>query len=138
MTLEVLVVDDDDVDIMAVRRALRKLGVDSPVVTAYNGLEALDVLRGTNGRERLSSPFIIVLDLNMPKMGGLAFLEEIRRDPELRKSIVFVLTTSDAPRDKELAHQHNVAGYIVKSGPAGSIVDAMHMLRLYTSVVELP
>ncbi len=91
----ILVVDDDEVAVMAVRRALRQHRIDNPVVVANDGLHALELLRsGAVGR-----PYIILLDINMPRMTGLEFLSVIRADRDLSSSVVFVMTTSDAPRE---------------------------------------
>ncbi len=66
---------------------------------ARDGVEALEILRGENGRTKLCPPYVILLDLNMPRMNGLEFLAEIRRDPALRRAVVFVLSTSDDDED---------------------------------------
>jgi CheY-like chemotaxis protein len=70
--------------------------IANPVSFAHDGIEALEMLRGTNGRPRLPRPYLILLDLNMPRMDGIEFLKELRKDEELKKSIVFIMTTSDA------------------------------------------
>ena len=136
--VSLLVVDDDDVDIMAIKRAMRKLNLANPIRTAHNGLEALDILRGGGGREKLPSPFIIVLDLNMPMMNGIDFLDELRSDQALRDSVVFVLSTSESKEDRRRAYQRNVAGYMVKAKTNNTYLDAVKMLYSYCAVVELP
>lgn len=133
-----LLVDDDDVDIMSVRRALRELDIDNPVVVAHDGLEALEHLRGENGRNAITPPYIIVLDLNMPRMDGIEFLAELRADEALRHSIVFVLTTSSAQKDRVQAYAHNIAGFITKGGSDDVVEKAVRMLDLYWRVVKLP
>jgi CheY-like chemotaxis protein len=92
----ILLVDDDKVDAMAVKRSFRELKIGNPVIEAHNGIEALQHLRGENGYEKVSEPLLILLDLNMPRMGGIEFLEELRRDPVLHSTLVFVMTTSAA------------------------------------------
>lgn len=136
--VHVLHVEDDDIDVMGLQRAFHKGKIANPVVVAHDGVEALEVLRGTNGREKLPRPNIILLDLNMPRMDGISFLKEIRSDEELRKSIVFVMTTSKADEDKVQAYDLGVAGYIVKSDPASSFLEAATMLDSYWRIVELP
>jgi CheY-like chemotaxis protein len=105
---------------------------------AHDGIEALDMLRGTNGRPRLPRPFLILLDLNMPRMDGIEFLKELRKDEELKRSIVFIMTTSDADEDKAKAYNLGVAGYILKSNPANAFLEATALLETYCRVIEFP
>lgn len=133
-----LLVEDDEIDIVVVKRALATLKIGNPLVVARDGIEALDILRGTNGREKLERPYLIILDLKMPRMDGHEFLEELRQDPELMNTVVFVMTTSDNSEDREKAYGKNVAGYIVKSDPVGSFRRAVDLLNHYWHVVDLP
>ncbi|WP_420402353.1 response regulator [Nisaea sp.] len=134
----ILIVDDDSIDRMAFIRSLRKAKVANPYVEAHDGAEALDILRGNNGHARLTGPCIILLDWNMPRLGGEAFLEALRADPDLGMHVVFVLTTSDSDEDRLAAYRKHVAGYIVKSRAAEGFLDAVTMLDRYWRVVELP
>ena len=136
--VKLLLVEDDEVDVIGVRKALKRLRIANPVFHAYDGVEGLDYLRGTNGKEKLESPYIILLDLNMPRMGGLEFLREIRKDPDLCKAIVFVMTTSSDVRDVYAAYDNNIAGYVVKSDAETTINKALSMLDHYWRIVELP
>ena len=133
-----LLVEDDEVDIQALKRAFSQMKISNPVVIANNGLEALDCLRGENGREKLQQPYLILLDLNMPKMNGLEFLQALRADAELKKSIVFVLTTSNDEQDRLQAYDLNVAGYIVKADASNSFKEAVGFLNMYWNLVEFP
>lgn len=90
--VHLLLVEDDEVDAEAIKRAFRKRRIANPFTVVRDGIEALEVLRGEDGREPLPRPFLILLDLNMPRMSGLEFLRETRQDPELRDAIIFVLT----------------------------------------------
>lgn len=136
--VKLLLVEDDDVDVMGVKRAFKTLKIANPLFIAHDGIEALEYLRGENGREKVTSPYIILLDLNMPRMNGIEFLNEIRNDPDLRQSIVFVLTTSARDEDKVKAYDHNIAGYMLKSDPTKSFQEAMQLLDYYWTIVELP
>lgn len=137
-TVVVLLVEDDDIDAEGVSRAFKKERIANPITRARNGLEALEILRGSDAHPQLSRPYLILLDLNMPKMSGLEFLEEVRNDPDLRDSIVFVLTTSDADRDKLMAYEKNVAGYIVKSRVGEDFLNLVSVIDHYWRYVEFP
>lgn len=137
-TINLLLVEDDEIDVKAIKRAFKELKIANPMRVARDGLEALDILRGTNGQEPLARPYMILLDLNMPRMDGLEFLQELRADPALRQAIVFVLTTSRAEEDRMRAYEKNVAGYMVKSAAGRSFLDALAMLDHYWRVVEMP
>lgn len=133
-----LLVEDDDLDVVAMQRTFRKLQIANPLVVARNGREALDVLRGENGAMRLTRPFIVLLDLNMPQMNGIEFLDAVRQDPDLTTLIVFVLTTSSDDQDRVAAYNRHVAGYIVKAQPEDTLPKAIEMLNHYWRIVELP
>ena len=136
--VNILLVEDDEVDVMAVKRAFRELKIANPLTEAKDGIEALEILRGANGHPAIARPLIILLDLNMPRMGGMEFLDELRKDPELHRCVVFVMTTSADERDRVRAYDKNVAGYVLKHDPGRSFIDAIAMLQHYWRVVELP
>lgn len=133
-----LLIEDDDVDLMGMQRVFKQLKIANPIVVARNGLEGLAALRGEDGFDKVEKPYIILLDLNMPKMNGIEFLDEIRKDPMLRTAVVFVLTTSSHDQDRLSAYERHVAGYVVKAKPLESFSDAMNMIDRYWRVVELP
>ena len=137
-TVRLLHVEDDDICLMGLNRAFKAAKITNPVSFAHDGIEALDMLRGTNGRPRLPRPILILLDLNMPRMDGIEFLKELRKDDELKKSVVFIMTTSDADEDKIKAYNLGVAGYILKSNPANAFLEATALLDTYWRVVEFP
>jgi CheY-like chemotaxis protein len=136
--VQLLHVEDDDLCVMGLNRAFKAAKIANPVSFAHDGIEALEMLRGTNGRPRLPRPFLILLDLNMPRMDGIEFLRELRKDEELKKSIVFVMTTSDADEDKAKAYNLGVAGYILKSNPGNAYSEATALLGTYWRVIEFP
>lgn len=113
--VNILLVEDDYLDIMNVERELSKISVDLPLLVARNGREALNMLRGTEGAVKISpAPSVVLLDINMPKMNGLEFLAEMRREPEFSHIPVFIMTTSNEDIDRVAAQRLNVTGYIVK------------------------
>jgi len=133
--LNLVLVEDDEIDVMNVRRALERAHVTNPLFVANNGLEALELLRSDAvPRDRR----LVLLDLNMPKMNGIEFLRELRKDPVLHHTPVVVLTTSDDERDKVNAYDLNVAGYLLKPVTFMNFVDVMAALNKYWALVELP
>jgi CheY-like chemotaxis protein len=138
--LNVLLVEDDEVDVMNVQRAFRKNNIANPLYIAHNGLEALKMLRGENGnpptvpRERR----LILLDLNMPRMGGLEFLHELRCDSDIKSIPVIILTTSDEDRDRVEAYNLNVAGYLLKPVTFSQFTETMATLNRYWMLCEMP
>ncbi|MCF2872068.1 response regulator [Octadecabacter sp. G9-8] len=137
-TVSFLLVDDDIVSIMSMKRTIKKLRLLNPVVVAGDGLEALDILRQTGDVPEIKHPFIVILDLNMPRMSGHAFMKEIRNDPALSDTIVFIMSTSDSAQDVEEAYRANVAGYILKDGKPNTFRDALELLGTYSEIVLLP
>jgi CheY-like chemotaxis protein len=111
----ILLIEDDRVDIMTVQRALKKNAVSNPLHIARTGLDALNLLRGEAGFEKITPPpALILLDLNLPKMSGIEFLRELRSDAELRELRIIVLTSSNEPKDRAAAFEYDVDDYIVK------------------------
>lgn len=134
-TLNILLVEDDEVDVMNVRRAFERNNVSNPLYVAGNGIEALEMLRdGTVPSERR----LILLDLNMPKMNGIEFLQALRADPELASAPVVVLTTSNDDQDKIDAYNLNVAGYLLKPVTFSNFCERMTTLNKYWTLVEMP
>lgn len=138
-TLNILLVEDDELDVMNVERAFKKNNILNPLFVAGNGLEALDMLRGVGGSPQVPQDRrIILLDLNMPRMNGIEFLRELRSDPVLNLIPVIVLTTSDEDRDKVEAFQLNVAGYILKPVTLAHFIETMATLNKYWTLSEIP
>jgi CheY-like chemotaxis protein len=137
-TVQVLLVEDNEVDREGVRRAFAQHKIANPLHVAVDGLDALDVLRGTNGKTPLPRPYLILLDINLPRMTGIELLHELRTDEKLHDSVVFVLTTSKNDEDKMAAYEANVAGYIVKSDVGAGFIRLVSLLDCYWRVVELP
>jgi CheY-like chemotaxis protein len=133
--LNILLVEDDEVDVMNVRRAFEKSHIMNPLFVATDGVEALQMLRrGQVPRGRR----LVLLDLNMPRMNGIEFLRELRKDPELSATSVVVLTTSNDERDKVDAYNLNIAGYLVKPVTFDSFCELMVALNKFWTLVELP
>jgi CheY-like chemotaxis protein len=137
--LNILLVEDDEVDIMNVQRAFKKNNILNPLFFASNGLEALEMLRGRDGRPSVIPSYrrLILLDLNMPKMGGIEFLQHLRTDPSLQRIPVVILTTSDQDCDRMDAYKLNVAGYILKPVTFANFVEMMDALNRYWAFSEI-
>ena len=133
--LHILLVEDDDVDVMNVRRAFEKNKILNPLYVASSAPEALAMLR--DGRVPKTRRMIL-LDLNLPGMSGLEFLRELRGDRELGSTPVVVLTTSNDERDRINAYGLNVAGYLLKPVTFPKFVELTAALDKYWTLVELP
>lgn len=133
----VLVAEDNLVDQEAIRRAFIKHRVANRLLFANHGEEVLKMLRGESD-VLVPRPFLLLLDLNMPRKGGIEVLRELRADPKLHDSIVFVLTTSNRDQDKVESYRMNVAGYILKSDVGAGFLKLVSMLDHYWRVVEFP
>lgn len=137
-TPSLLVVDDEEVDALAIKRALDRRGLKNPIVRVTNAVEAFEVLRGTHGSLWIDRPYVILLDLNMPRMTGHEFLDELRSDAELQDSVVFVLSTSRHPRDRAWAYAKHVAAYLEKPATAAAATKLVTFLETYLATVVLP
>lgn len=138
--INILLVEDDEVDIMNVKRAFKKSNIYNPLYIANNGIEALEKLGAIEGHQKVipAKRRLILLDLNMPKMNGLEFLHKLREHPELKLTPVIVLTTSDEDRDRVEAYNLNVAGYILKPVTFGNFAEVMIALNKYWTLCEMP
>lgn len=135
--IHILLVEDDEIDVMNVKRAFIKNNVKNPLTVAGDGLEALEVLKSLKANHQ-TVPKVILLDLNMPRMGGIEFLKELRNDDELKDISVFVMTTSSEESDIVEAYRLNVAGYIVKPLSIESFINAVSTLNSYWMLCEFP
>lgn len=136
--LSLLLVEDDDVAAEAVIRGLHKHANDCPVVPAEDGLVALQILRGRHDTHWIAKPYLVLLDLNMPRMDGFEFLRELRADNELRGTVVFVLTTSGAEHDRARAYREHIAGYMVKSEVGPQFSGLARFLTEYRAAIQFP
>jgi CheY-like chemotaxis protein len=133
--LHILLVEDDQVDVMNVKRAFDKNKILNPLYVATNGLEALQMLRdGSVPAQRR----LVLLDLNMPSMGGIEFLRELRADSKLRLTPVVVLTTSGDEKDRLDAYDFHVAGYLRKPVEFPNFMELTAALNKYWTLVDMP
>lgn len=135
--VQILLVEDDDVDAETVIRGFRAARIANTITVARDGVEALQKLRG-NGKAALPRPNVVLLDLNMPRMNGIEFLQNLRQDSDFDDTVVFVLTTSTAEEDRIRSYKQHIAGYMVKSEVGPSFKKAVTMLEHYWTTVVLP
>jgi CheY-like chemotaxis protein len=133
-TRPVLLVEDDSVDAMTIKRSLQDLESKTMLVRSTNGEEALEYLRNPDNE----MPCIILLDLNMPKMNGIEFLKIVKTDNRLKKIPVIVLTTSKEDSDIIESFELSVAGYMIKPVDYRQFVEAMRTLHSYWILSRLP
>lgn len=130
----ILLVEDDQVDVMTVKRALKEIHVTNAVVNLENGEEALKYLRDPKN----AKPCIILLDLNMPIMSGIEFLQVAKHDAKLKRIPVVVLTTSEEQQDKVNSFDLGVAGYMAKPVDYRQFVEVMRSINAYWTISEMP
>jgi CheY-like chemotaxis protein len=133
-TKSILLVEDDIVDAMTVKRALSDIKVTNALFTVGNGEEALEYLKDSNNEQ----PGIIFLDLNMPKMNGIEFLKVMKNDNSMKRVPVIVLTTSQIEQDKIESFDLGVAGYMIKPVDYLQFVETMRTIDMYWTLSELP
>jgi CheY-like chemotaxis protein len=131
---EVLLVEDDRVDALLVKKAFRSLKIDNPIHHVENGEEALAFLRNSENNR----PWIVLLDINMPRMNGIEFLEEARKDDELKHIPVIILTSSVEQRDRIDAFKFGIAGYMVKPVTYSDMLELVEAIRQYWTMSKLP
>ncbi|MBF0161307.1 MAG: response regulator [Magnetococcales bacterium] len=130
----ILLVEDDRVDAMTVKRALKAIHVGNPVALVGNGEEGVAWLQDPQNER----PCIILLDLNMPRMNGIEFLNAIKQEEHLRTIPVVVLTTSKDELDRAKSFDLGVAGYMVKPVDYLQFVEVIRTINLYWTLSELP
>ena len=130
--VNILVVEDDEIDVKALLRAFKNLKIANPVTVAKDGIEGWEAIQD------LPRPYLLILDINMPRVNGIELLEKIRASEKFHDSIVFILTTSTDDQDKFEAYKLNVAGYMLKSDMGASFIRAIEMVEQYWKVVEFP
>jgi CheY-like chemotaxis protein len=129
----ILLVEDDQVDVMTVKRALKEIKVTNPVVNLENGEEALKYLHDPES----DKPCIILLDLNMPIMNGIEFLQLVKQDALLKRIPVVMLTTSEEQQDKINSFDLGVAGYMAKPVDYRQFVEVMRTIDAYWTISEV-
>ena len=136
--VEILLVEDSAGDVRLTKEALREGKVANRLTVAHDGIEAMEMLLGTNNRIALDPPYLLLVDIRMPRLDGLGLIRRIRSNPMLHRTIIFVLTTSDNDRDRTAAYDAHVAGYIVKTNAPDQFHALAKMLEYYMLIVAPP
>lgn len=135
--VSLFVVEDDEIDFLTIQRSLEKRSIANNLMRAKDGFEALEMLRVG----QIPAPFIILLDLRMPRMNGVEFLKELRNNPlyeAYKDTVVFVLTTSNDEKDIINSYEQYIAGYFLKEQTGDGLLDIVEVIGGYWKVVQLP
>lgn len=130
----ILLVEDDEVDALLVKRAFKIRGIKNPLGVASNGLDALEHLRDPEK----DMPCLILLDLNMPKMSGIEFLKVAKKNDVIKRIPVVVLTTSQEERDKNECFELGIAGYMLKPIDFQKFTEMIDTIYNYWVLSEMP
>ena len=130
----ILLLEDDEIDVVAIKRALNELNIKSPLVVCENGVKGLEWLRANLS----NPPALILTDIDMPIMNGLEFLDKVKHDPDLLKLPVVILSTFREESDRARAFKLGVAGYMIKPVDASKYLSVMETIAAYWRTSELP
>lgn len=136
--MNIFLVEDNDLDVEMLERGLRKLGASGTLVRAADGLDALDILKRDIAAPSIPRPYVILLDVNMPRMNGHEFLAALRDDSDLGDARVYMFTTSDSERDIRQAYRNHANGYIVKPHSLKELGGVLQTLREFWAICEDP
>jgi CheY-like chemotaxis protein len=135
----ILIAEDDAGHARLIEKNLTRAGLHNPIERFENGQALLDFLFLRSSRKRLPDrAYLLLLDIRMPQVDGVEVLRQMKRDPELRKIPVLMLTTTDDPREVERCHEIGCASYIVKPVDYDKFAEAIKSLGLYLYLVEVP
>lgn len=136
----ILIAEDDDGHAELIKKNLNRAGIANPIIRFRNGQEVVDFLfrHGTDQGRESGKPYVLLLDIRMPKMSGIEVLERIKGDPETRKMPVVMITTTDDPREVERCHDLGCSNYITKPIEYDSFVNSIRQLGLFLLIVQVP
>ena len=130
----ILLVEDRDDDVVLIRKAFERAGLDNPMQVAADGVEAIAYLSGEgkfSNREEFPLPWLVLLDLKMPRVDGFEVLRWIRSQPSLSRMIVLVLTSSEYMKDVENAYKLGANSFLVKPVDFQNAVQMGELIRRY-------
>ena len=130
----ILLLEDDQIDVMSIKRAIKQLNITNELIVVANGEEALAYFADPSNKR----PLLILSDINMPKMSGKEFLKEIKSNPDLRQIPVVMLTSSSEQSDRFETYDLGVSGYIIKPTNPSAFIEALRVIELYWTLSEQP
>jgi CheY-like chemotaxis protein len=136
--LQILLAEDDDGHAVLVERNLKRAGFVNRVTRARDGQEALELIRGNGGIAPAGTQFLLLLDINMPRIDGLEVLRQLKSDPRTARTPVIMLTTTDDPREVERCYQLGCSVYITKPVRYEDFAEALKRLGMFLEIVKLP
>jgi CheY-like chemotaxis protein len=136
--LQIRLVEEDDVDVKVLLRGFQRQGCPPKVTVVHDGLEALEALRGREGQNPPRRPHLIITDLNLPRMNGLQRIQALHQDRLLRRSIIFVLSSSALDVDTAAAYNQHIAGYLLKSNLKEQAAGLLKLIESYRELVAFP
>jgi CheY-like chemotaxis protein len=137
-SVHVLLVEDDDVDAELIVRGFQQKDGQQIITVVGDGIEALERLRGQAGHPKPVQPYLIITDISLPRMNGIEFIRELRRDSKLRQSVIFVLTSSALEADKRAAYEQQIAGYLLKANVTTNFSLLWRLVKCYEKHIEFP
>jgi CheY-like chemotaxis protein len=135
--LQILLAEDDDGHARLIERNLKRAGFINQIVRARDGQEALDLVRGA-ASSPITAHFLLLLDINMPRIDGVEVLRQLKSDPRTAKTPVIMLTTTDDPREVERCYQYGCSVYMTKPVRYEDFVDALTRLGMFLEIIKLP
>ncbi len=135
--VDILIAEDDEGHFSLIRKNLVRAGIDNDIVRFANGQELMDFLI-LNNKDTTEKGYLLILDIRMPKVGGIEVLEKLRLNSRLRKIPVIVLTTTDDPKEVAICHILGCSMYIVKPVEYDNFIDAIRKIGRFLSIVEIP
>jgi CheY-like chemotaxis protein len=137
--IHILLVDDNEGDILLTKEALEEAKIVNRISVAYDGVQALNFLKKEPPFSHEDSPDLILLDINLPRMDGTELLSIIKRDPDLRRIPVIMLTTSSSERDILTSYDNHANCYITKPVDLERFMDVVRTIEdFWISIVKLP
>jgi len=136
----ILIAEDDAGHARLIEKNLTRAGLHNPIKRFENGEAVLNFLfrRGPGPHRSDHVPYLLLLDIRMPRLDGVEVLRQLKADGELRKIPVIMLTTTDDPREVERCHSIGCSSYIVKPVDYDKFADSIRNLGLYISLVKVP